>query len=732
MLRKVISVSAAFILIFCCIVPTAFSAVTENVLYVSPNGSDTADGSFLMPLKSLEGAKNAAKLLNGHVTVYFREGTYSFDKTVEFDKNDKSDVTYKAYDGEKVVFTSGTAYSGFEKCTVNGHDAFKKYVGTDADFNTLFDSEKMLEQSRFPSSGYFKVKSVSDGDIFAKPEVDSEYFTAYNGMYADSSELSKIENLNNATVKILHWWKDETLRISGYDSKTGHIKFDKVSSMSIKEGDRFFILNAYEAVDEPGEWYLDKSDGVLYVIPEEGKSPDDYTVFGSTLETLISVDGADSISFENIIFRGNGRSYYAEREHSQAAYNADSCVKYTNASDFRIRNCEFRDIAACAVFMGENVTNADVDSCIFKNIGAQAVYVRGENVDIEDPRVTKNIRIINNGISEYGRYYYNAVGVLVIHANSVEISHNEIHDGYYTAVSVGWVWGYAYSVTYNNRICDNLIYNIGQGWLSDMGGIYTLGNQPGTVISGNVIHNVSADSGEGGYGGWGIYLDEGSSYITVEKNLVYACGSDAYNLHYGSYNTVRNNIFALSGESQCSVVSNFSRAIANDGGKMAADVYNNIFLTDKKTRAVSHISDKTAWNEYNNTYWDLSDKDDIYVDKSDNPKEAMGIYTAIGKGYVTSPVIADPGFADAASFDFELNENSPAIKSGFEKWDYNNAGTINGTALGVSEIGGKTAYNANAQGVSMTSSKERFHFILEIIYKIRNLLQRFFSFTCGI
>ncbi len=730
MLRKFISVSIAFAVIFCCIVPTAFSAAAENVLYVSPDGSDTADGSFLSPLCSLEGAKNAAKSMAGHVTVYFRAGTYLFDNTVDFDENDKSDVTYKAYDGEKVVFTSGASYSGFEKCTVNGHEAFKKYVGTDADFSILFDENKMLEQGRFPSSGYLKVKSVSDDDILIKPETESEYYTAYSGMYADSSELSELDNIESATVKILHWWKDETLQISDYDGKTGHITFDKAPSMTVNAGDRFFLLNVYEAVDEPGEWYLDKSDGVLYVIPEEGSSPDDYTVFGATLETLINVDGVDSISFENIIFRGNGRSYYAEREHSQAAYNADSCVKYKNASDFYIKNCEFRDIGACAVFVGENVENADVDSCVFNNIGAQAVFVKGENVDVTDERVTKNIRIINNSISEYGRYYYNAVGVLVIHANSVEISHNEIHDGYYTAVSVGWVWGYSYSVTYNNKICDNLIYNIGQGWLSDMGGIYTLGNQPNTVVSGNVIHNVSADPEESGYGGWGIYLDEGSSYMLVEKNLVYACGSDAYHLHYGSYNTVRNNIFALSGESQVRIVSAPDRCTPNDGGKKTVDLYNNIILTDKKTRALSYISNENTMEEYNNLYWDVSNGNDVYFDMNNNPKRSTGIRTAVRKGIINNPIVKDPMFRDAADFDFELSSNSPAIKAGFEKWDYSEAGTLSGTTIGISAEGGQTPYNANSSSVPMTPSKELFHCILNAFCIVVDFFKNLFGELC--
>ena len=148
---------------------------------------------------------------------------------------------------------------------------------------------------------------------------------------------------------------------------------------------------------------------------------------------------------------------------------------------------------------------------------------------------------------------------------------NEIHDGYYTGISVGWVWGYAYHATKNITIHRNLIYNIGQGWLSDMGGIYMLGKQPGTSLTENVIHNVAADPGEGGYGGWGIYLDEGSSYMAVEKNLVYACGNQSFNVHYGEGNVIRNNIAALSAEGL------MSPGIDKGETHATALYYNNIF-----------------------------------------------------------------------------------------------------------------------------------------------------------
>lgn len=445
---------------------------------------------------------------------------------------------------------------------------------------------------------------------------------------------------------------------------------------------------------------------------------------------MISVDGIDGISFENILFRANGFYYLPEREHSQAAYNAKACISYKNAKSFHIKNCEFKDIAECPVFLGSNVQNASIENCLFNNIGAQAVYVHGENIDINDPNVTKNITISNNLISEYGRTYFNAVAILVIHANSVDITHNEIHDGYYTAISVGWVWGYSHNVCYNNRICDNLIYNIGQGWLSDMGGIYMLGNQPNTVISGNVIHNVSADPEEGGYGGWGIYLDEGSSYMLVEKNLVYSCGSDSYHLHYGSYNTLRNNIFALSGESQLRIVTAPTRCTPDDGGQKTVDLYNNIILTDQKTCVLSYMHNTSTMDERNNTYWDLSFGGELYASKETNINLSLSIKTAIRKGFIHSPIIADPMFRDAASFDFELSPDSPAIAAGFEPWDYSNAGTLSETTIGLSTEGGNTAYNANSAHVPMTPAKEQKRFLAEIINAIYFFFKNLFGSIC--
>jgi len=130
-----------------------------------------------------------------------------------------------------------------------------------------------------------------------------------------------------------------------------------------------------------------------------------------------------------------------------------------------------------------------------------------------------------------------------MYANYCAIENNVIHDGNYSGISVGWKWDYSYHITHDISIKNNLVYDIGQGVLSDLGGIYTLGTQPGTVIENNVIHDVTAHYENGTTYGFGIYLDQGSSYMTVKSNLVYNCSETGYFLHMGKDIDAVNNIY---------------------------------------------------------------------------------------------------------------------------------------------------------------------------------------------
>ena len=702
-MKRIISLLICFLLAVPMLVFPASAAGASNI-YVSTEGSDKASGTLDAPLKTVSAAKEKAKNLSGNVTVYFRKGTYSFDDTVNFTSEDKANVTYKAYNGEKVVFTAGTPYTGFEECTVNGVKAFRKNVGKDADIRTLFNEETTFKITRYPENGYLYPAKIENDYCQNTPEEieEDDGFLSYTAMTVNPGEMPDFRNPDSVVVRILHWWKDELLPVKSYNAETGFMEFTKSTSKSIRLIDKFFLENAFEALNETHEWYFDKADGMLYYIPEEGETPDTLTLWGGSLETLIRVSEVDGISFENIVFRGNGYTITEGRDQSsQAASDAKSCLSYDHAHNFTVKNCEFRDLASCAVRIGSAVTDAAVDSCVFENIGAQAVYIRGENVEVDSPEVTKNITVNNNIVSGYGRVFFNAVGILVIHANSVSVTHNEIHDGYYTAISVGWSWGYDYSVTYNNKICDNLIYNIGQGWLSDMGGIYTLGIQTGTVISGNVIHNVAADPDEGGYGGWGIYLDEGSSGILVEKNLAFACGSDCYHLHYGKDNMVRNNIFALSADSQI-------HAVSRGEGHKTADFIGNIVLTDKNTPAFSYLTTAEEFHADGNIVWDLSKGDKMYTDGKTLFSMSMPISTAEKKGLLNNCIFTDPMFTDPQNFDFTFSDGGETVAEyGFEAWDYSNAGTLRDSIIGLDRAGGQTGYNDEAKAQTLNPADTR-------------------------
>ena len=188
--KKLLAAILITILVVSVMTVTGYSAA-QTALYVSPAGNDAAAGTMEAPLATLAGAKERAKTLSGPVTVYFRAGSYTFERTVAFTAADKADVTYKAYGDERVVFTAGTPYTGFEETAVNGVRAFRKNVGH-ADFNVLFGAERALTRPRLPETGCFTVKAVSAADV--EDPQENKIFYGYRGMYVNQSDVPALRN----------------------------------------------------------------------------------------------------------------------------------------------------------------------------------------------------------------------------------------------------------------------------------------------------------------------------------------------------------------------------------------------------------------------------------------------------------------------------------------------------------------------------------------------------------
>ena len=659
----------------------------EYDIVVSPSGDDANDGSLENPLKTVEAAKEKAKASSTEsLTVWFREGTYNITSALDFTAEDKSGVLYRSYPGEEVIFSGAKEISGsWSETTVNGVTAFvtDMPVESDADyFCSLFKDGKRLSRPNYPETDVFKVAAEPLDDEKIVSDWSADYFVFSPVIYAHPEDLLDFANPTDIDVKLMHFWCEDLLPVHSIDTATGRIVTEKATAMKTRVDDNYILENVKEALNSPGEWYLDRTEGKLYYVPEEGDTLENTVVWAGACEQLVTMNGAEDISFQGISFENTdwehvdgkhtGRPFGDSHplsefirygtEHPQAAFEVPAAIYIEASSGVSFTDCRFENISYTAVKFDKASTDCNVTSCRFNEIGANAVFING---DFVVPASTQRINVTDCHISNYGRIFNNAIGVLLTHAIDCEIANNEIHDGWYTGVSVGWNWGYTDNPTNGIEIRDNLIYNIGNAWLSDMGGIYTLGIQPDTVISGNVIYNVGCDEGAYGYGGWGIYLDEGTSGMLVENNLVYDCSSQTFHQHYGKDNIVRNNIFAFGGEGAFRITRNEEHN--------SLTLTNNIFVTDNATM-YALTTDPDWFVDDSNLYWDYTNGGNVYSGDSMSLFERKSIPVMVVRGYYNNAVFADPIFRDAANFDFTLAKNSPAIAMGFTPWEYS-AGT---------------------------------------------------------
>ena len=517
----------------------------EYDLIVALNGDDNAEGTLDAPLKSLSGAKERLKSLDTPegeaITVWFREGTYEIFNTVEFDSTDKSNVLYRSYPNEKVEFTGSKKISGsWSETTINNVNAFVTDMPIENDedyFRSLFKDGVRLSRPSYPETDVFKVAAEPEETEKIYADWSPEYFIYSPVFYAHTEDLLDFKNSTDIDVKLMHFWCEDLLPVLSIDKESGKITTTKPTAMKARVDDNYILENVREALSLPGEWYLDRSEEKLYYIPEDGDTIENTVLYAGKNEQFITINGASNISFQGIEFINSDWNHVDGQfignpfdeshelyntvkygvEHPQAAYEVPAALYVTASEGVTFTDCRFENISYTAIKFDNASKNCRIESCEFNEIGGNAIFIHGEFVV---PASTQNIDVTDCHISKYGRIFNNAIGILLTHAIDCDLTHNEIHDGWYTGVSVGWNWGYADNPTNNINISNNLIYNIGNGWLSDMGGIYTLGIQPDTVIRENIIYNVGCDEGAYGYGGWGIYLDEGSSGILVEKNLV--------------------------------------------------------------------------------------------------------------------------------------------------------------------------------------------------------------------
>ncbi len=545
-----------------------------TTLYVSQKEGDDACTGFCPtpsptrqgPLKTLEKALSCVEDMRRSgikqpVTIRITDPVYLVSRPIVI--NEKMyGITIDSQKGCTV--SGGRKIEGFRKDTFMGRECFSAPVPQIADglwFTDLYVNGLRADMPHYPVTGTLDPESVENED--ADLGASSSWFVAQK---KDREIIGSFRNFEDCIISFNHYWVDEHTPIASYDAETGKVTFAlpsrfSVSSKQAASALHYIIENTAETFGNPNEWYLDRETKRVYYIPrDESMTPETLDAYAPLTDKLFEIVGSAAdkvrnISFRNLTFactRGDRVGEMKTASDSQAVSTAPGAVSFRHAANCEMTECTFRNLGLHAVGIAEGCHGIRVTCNEFYDLGAGALTVNGGAFGSDPAEHTYGNVISDNVIHHCGRRYFSACGILIRHAYENTVSHNDIYDLYYTGISVGWVWGYGDSITRDNLIEANHIHTLGQGKLSDMGGIYLLGAQPGTVVRGNLIHDIVSAH----YGGWGIYTDEGSSFITVEDNVCYRLNCNAYHQHYGSMNTVRNNIFFRSADAPVALTRN--------------------------------------------------------------------------------------------------------------------------------------------------------------------------------
>ena len=661
--------------------------------YVAPNGNDAKPGTQAKPFATIERARDAIRdlkktgPLKKPVTVRLAGGTYTLAREVRFGPEDSGTltcpVTYTAARAEAVVLDGGRRITGWRK-----HDA-KLWVTTLPDvansqwnFRQLFVNGQQRVRARTPNEGYLRVAGCPEGT----PKTANYHKACQTFQFKPGDIRADWTNLSDVEVIVYHFWTDSHLPIQSVDTQSNLVTFahkaGKVFTDDFtEEGARYIVENVFEGLDAPGEWYLNRHTGQLFYYPMPGEDLTRAEVVAPFALAHLSLEGnpAERHYVEHLRFRNLSFVYSrfelppGNSNERQGSASIPAAIKLRGARSCAFEHCRMSELGTFAFDVMAGCADNQFVGNEIANVAAGGIRVNG-GTDLDPPwERTRNNHITDNWLHHYGRDYPSAVGVLLMNTEGNTVAHNQIDHGGYTGVSVGWVWGYQRSVSQNNRVEFNHIHHIG-GVLSDMGGIYTLGVSPGTVIRNNHIHDVDANH----YGGWGIYLDEGSTHLLVENNVVHHTKFAPFNIHFAKEVSVRNNIFALGKLEQVSRSRNEPHKSVFFENNIIYWQQGELFSKNWKDVPYTfhfHPKDETGTATVTSTFtcdWNLYFNPTQKLDEVKFNGNTWDEWRKRGKDAHSR--YADPLLVAPEQGDFTLKPGSPAFALGFQPIDLSQVG----------------------------------------------------------
>ena len=725
---------------------TLFVTGSPNHLFVATNGNDSWSCMFDAPTGNGDGpcatvdharALIAASLsqMDGSTqafTVQIRGGTYYLSSPIIFSPADSAGpgytVTYEAYPNETPIISGGVQLKDWTDNGAQWQIVLPDVLAGAWNFTQLWVSDSRRFRPMLPSiSTYYHVVSAPSHEPY-------QSFDFKPGDISDSWA-----NLTDVDITVFSYWTALTSPIQSVVGDTVNLSNQTSFYSPIYWGGRYRIENVKEALGQPGQWYLDRPTGVLTYTPENGEQPDSLVIVAPRLTNLIIFSrGSANITLRGLTFAHtqwlpplpNFRSGLTNGEGDDAA------IMGIGISNITIDGCVLRNTGNGGIYFGPGTTHTSVKNSILGDIGATGISFSNhfgsrsfpnilspyDSYQVGSAPMTHN-SVINNLIQGVGRMNPAGQGVRLEYTNSYgRIQNNEILDTYQVGITMGQdlyeTPAQQDSLTRNNIVTLNLIYDIGQSVTSDLGGIYAAGLQPGTVISKNIIHDVSALD----YGGWGLYVDQGAMNLTWQQNVVWNTTDGCIYFNPGMGSIIQDNIFVNC--SQITEAAQLARGMTptNEAQQDTSGVIRGVdspstwgtpFYTFRRnivawgsddplvnmivpgeTAAAAIASgpiqqdDNVYWNTGNvasgkgciggssaaanavgNCFWNLAGKEE-YVE----PAVSWNQWAAFG--YDLDSQWADPNLSGASTF--YSTQNTSVLPTGFQDWDHTLVGRTSG------------------------------------------------------
>ncbi len=663
----------------------------EIVFYVAQDGNDRRSGRQPAPdergtdgpFAGLHRAQQAVrKALHGRpgrgcpIRVVVGAGVYRLPRPLVFHPADSgaadAPVVYMAAPGVRPVISGGRRITGWRRHGKNLWAADLPEVRSGKNhFRQLFVNGIRRCRARLPDQDiYYPVSAaIHPRDVKAQR---NRY-----GFYCNPADLKRWGDLADAEIVVLHRWEISRSRVAASDPATGAIRLKTPARWPIGGHRRFFVDNLRAGLNGPGKWYLDRRAGRLYYWPLPGENPRDAEVVAPALSRLVCLAGRPAAGefVEYLQFRGlsfqhadwdlTGRGYPG----LQAAFDVPGAIAAAGARHCRIENCEVAHVGNYAVEFGRGCQANQIAGNHLHDLGGGGVKIGESLLRGRAGEEAGRNQVVDNHVHAGGRVYLGAVGIWVGRGHDNLIAHNEIHDLYYTGISIGWDWEFSANRTSGNIIEFNHVHHVMNRTLSDGGGIYTLGIAPGTVIRNNLIHDIYGYSDSRG-----IYLDGATCGVVVENNIVHHTLGPGFRAQvFTTGNIIQNNIFALAKTAQ----------LGFDTDRP------NVFMRNIVYWKEGRLFTRDQWDSYdtifaNNLYWRAGRQRALFGrwtfeawqkrswTKMPNREAASGFDPCHTLDRHSR--VADPGFVNPARGNFALKPGSPAFALGFRRIDLSAVG----------------------------------------------------------